>query len=1363
MTARETRPKQERPAHHRAIRVALWSLLGLWVAALAALLWLALALLEGWQTTRLRDGIEWLAPSVLKREVRIGRLEGGLRDGLVVHDVRIAPLGEDADAFGEMRVLRIGVRLDERASLRRGAIVLADLTIVRPTVELSRVDERGWLVSGWGPLRDPARSGPPTVLPLPILLGTLVLSDAELSLTRDVRSGLERSSGRLDASAHGIRLADAMRLDWPVEASVRLQLEHAGWRGVDFGHGGLTARLDGPALRIERFELDGPVGRLQTTGAIAFTGPLDRPRARSGDLHGHAEGIDLAALARRGEPASSEDDWTALDGDVEVSLRDRATEGGEGFDLAIKALLSPSIVLGGRIERADLSGAYRTGVRRWWLHESTVELAAARVEASGTGVALNADRLELRADGVDLERLPVPWRRDTALSGRADIAVSLRGALGDPAGSLDLSADGLFVDGAGPSTLALEAEGLGDRQYRLDALEWRSTSKAGRFADAYLLAKRAASLSLADGALAIEDLALEWTGGSLAIDGGLRDGALLPSHVEIEALDLSLAARLLGLPDAPGGIVSGGLDVSGPVERPDVRATLDWSEPRYRGLHAEHVALQIDGDAGHRRVAARMTLDGREALRLSARLPRPIEAGDPRGWLGDARTRVEIDAQQLDLAWLSPLTSDRGLEPAGLLDGRLALAGSPEGPTANGELEVDFVRLERVPSEPGALPVAGPLTGGLRLVGRSARSEGLSYGVGVDEFSLDAELGWSGPRASDVDFSATVTGIGFRGRAVASIALRGDSLLPSVLTFDDFEVAEIARRARTAAPLLGTLTGEVVVRGPLAEPDFRSRLEWRDPQAASIRADRLVLEARSQADLVLLRGDLERGGRRVLETGGQLPLDRRAPIDSWLGRLGRWPTDPDTRLGVTADAFPLDWLAVLAPGLPLKTDGRVTGRIDLTGGDPAPEIDGSLAVDRGTFALATQSASVGPLTGTIHFEGQRARFDRLHLSASRGAAVLAGRFDWAGSGDQTVSLRADFDGYRFDQLGLLQANLDGSLLAEGALQALRIEGSLALDDIRIAFPSQEDPVLKEIRVRGLRRDRAAASILESEAEIAGIEEQSTVDVSLMLPRGSWVRGMGLDAEITGEIDVTKVAGGELRYLGRMQVEHGRYTLQGKRFDLDSGIAFFTGGESPIPDLDIQAHRRASRNVEVFAHVTGPADQPRLELTSDPPMDVAEIISYLYFGRSASVGDRESQGIGASAGAMVGSMLVDNVAPELRETLRIDEISVTSADDGAPAVEIETQVTPDVYLRLIQSFGASADEAVEVRWRFWKGLSVKSRVSRSGNSAVDLLWEFDFWGLENYGVGGLTPPPPPYQAGPAIDTNECRPPLICPSG
>ena len=184
---------------------------------------------------------------------------------------------------------------------------------------------------------------------------------------------------------------------------------------------------------------------------------------------------------------------------------------------------------------------------------------------------------------------------------------------------------------------------------------------------------------------------------------------------------------------------------------------------------------------------------------------------------------------------------------------------------------------------------------------------------------------------------------------------------------------------------------------------------------------------------------------------------------------------------------------------------------------------------------------------------------------------------------------------------------------------------------------------------------------------------------------------------------------------------------------------------------------------VFAF-SGPANAPRLELTSEPPMDTAEIISYVFFGRSQSDSSSgQSSGIETTAASVAGVMLVDSLAPELRESLRIDQISVTSGDaDEAPAVEIETQLTPDVHLRLIQFLGGAGDEAVEVRWRFWRNFNFESQVARSGASSIDLLWAYDFWGLQMFGLQGLRAPPPPYRSDAQLEPEPvCRPPEICP--
>lgn len=1338
-----------------------------WLAVVAALVVVALAVLYGWQPERIRAGIEWAAVRLIDHEVRIDRLEGSLLDGLTLHGVAVQPVGEDEARSGVLRALRITVRVDGGASLRRRALVLSELSIVKPVLALSRTEEQGWRLAGWGPLGggddgDDDDGGGTAVLPITILLGAVQISDVHLSLTRDERSGLEEVRGRIDLGGNGLRLGGRSGLSWPNEGFARIHVDRAGWRGIDFGSGRLSARIRGPSIDIDEVTLAGPVGQLSASGAVEFAGPITRPRARHGDLRARLTDVDIAAIARPDADADAST-WSRLSGDVDVAIRDREDGETAGFDLDWHAVLESSRLMGERIERAELAGGYRTGLRRWWVESGEIDLAAGRVDVSGEGVALRIERLEASARDVDLALLPDAWLSRVRLRGRADLDLALHGPIGDPIGTLEVSARALWVDDVGPGRLELALRSRGDRRYSLDELDWTFGEEADRLAGIRIQSLAPATLELGDGVFAVHDLALDWTGGSMRVDGGVRDGALMQTHVEIDALDLEVAARVLGLADDPGGVLSGSVDASGPLRDPDLRARLDWESPRYAGLQADHIELAVDTAADSRSATVQVDRDAREQLRVDARLPRPIDTGDPRRWLADPRTALDLEADALDLGWFAPLLAPGGLVPAGRIDGSLEMAGGAAGPTAEGELVLAGVRVDRSSEDDGGVgaSVIGPIDGSVRFDGRRARTKALRYGEGDTELLLDAALEWSGPLARDFELSSTVTGVGFKGSAVLDMALHGDTLEPSALTFDDFEVAELARRAGVAGRFGGMLTGEIVVSGPTSFPDLRTKLEWRDPEVAGVRADLLVAEAHTQDHSIALVASLTRSGKEVLEATGLLSLDRAASLEAWLAQLRRAPTHPSTRLDVDVDEFPLDWLPVFAPGLPLKTEGFVEGHVTLRGADPIVLADGELTLEQAVFSLATRTASIGPLDGTVRFAGQRASFERLVLSAARGSAGLAGWLHWSATGIDEVSISVVFAGYRFDQLGLLQTKLDGRLEASGSLDALQIGGELELGEIRIAFPSQENPVLKEIRVSGLPDNGGSASIREGQQDIAGLQEASTVDIVLSLPRGTWVRGIGLDAEVVGEVRVTKSPGEPLHYIGRLEVEHGRYTLQGKRFQLDRGVAVFTGGTSPIPELDIEAHRQASREVTVYAHVTGPANAPKLELTSEPPMDTAEIISYLFFGRSATAGDRESRGLGVSAASVAGSVLIDSVAPELRDTLRIDEISVTSNEaDGSPAVEIETQVTPDVYLRLIQSLGASADEAVEVRWRFWKGFSFKSKVSRSGTSSIDLLWQFDYWGLQRYGLGGFEPPPPPYRAEAPVQV-PCRVPEVCP--
>jgi translocation and assembly module TamB len=70
----------------------------------------------------------------------------------------------------------------------------------------------------------------------------------------------------------------------------------------------------------------------------------------------------------------------------------------------------------------------------------------------------------------------------------------------------------------------------------------------------------------------------------------------------------------------------------------------------------------------------------------------------------------------------------------------------------------------------------------------------------------------------------------------------------------------------------------------------------------------------------------------------------------------------------------------------------------------------------------------------------------------------------------------------------------------------------------------------------------------------------------------------------------------------------------RQFDFESGQATFTGDPVPFLDLELVNH---SPELTAIIKIEGPARQPRITLTSRPPMNQDEVAGRLLFGKSPS--------------------------------------------------------------------------------------------------------------------------------------------------
>lgn len=113
-------------------------------------------------------------------------------------------------------------------------------------------------------------------------------------------------------------------------------------------------------------------------------------------------------------------------------------------------------------------------------------------------------------------------------------------------------------------------------------------------------------------------------------------------------------------------------------------------------------------------------------------------------------------------------------------------------------------------------------------------------------------------------------------------------------------------------------------------------------------------------------------------------------------------------------------------------------------------------------------------------------------------------------------------------------------------------------------------------------------------------------------------GFGLTADLAGYLHI----GDNLDARGELQLKNGRYRAYGQRLTIRRAELLFTGLISQ-PFLNIEAIRRIeAENVVAGLRITGSAEQPRIDVFSEPAMSQEQALAYLVLGRplGADTGD-----------------------------------------------------------------------------------------------------------------------------------------------
>lgn len=487
--------------------------------------------------------------------------------------------------------------------------------------------------------------------------------------------------------------------------------------------------------------------------------------------------------------------------------------------------------------------------------------------------------------------------------------------------------------------------------------------------------------------------------------------------------------------------------------------------------------------------------------------------------------------------------------------------------------------------------------------------------------------------------------------------------------------------------------------------DARSRDGPRDAAIdgtfkASLRGDRLSIDAAATNDKGLKSTASFVLPAEASATPFRIAINRRKPMQ------GRF--DVDGELQPIWDLF---------FGGDRTLGGRLVAQGTVTGSLADPRLDGQATLANGRFEDYATGLKLRNVSINAALNTNAVTVSQFTAQDGNGGALRGdGRISLERGGASSFSLTATNFLLIDNDMATARASGEVTVTRDASGKAL-LAGKLTVDRADVVAnpptPSGVVPMdVVEINVPPGRENMLAPAVRRGPS--VGL------DVTLTAPRRVFVRGRGLDVELSLRAHVGGTTSAPVLD-GTARVVRGDFNFASKRFEFDeSGVIYLATSADRIR-LDLKATRE-DPSLTAVIKVEGTAAKPQITLTSTPVLPNDEVLSQVLFGRSASqLSPLEAAQLASALSSLATGGGFD-VIGSLRSFAGLDRLAFGGGDQNGFTVSGGKYITDDVYLEL--TGGGREGPSAQVEWRVRRNLSIISRLGGDGDTRLSVRWRKD---------------------------------------